>query len=114
MLLVLHKLASQPEPELAPRAAKPGRPPKVDTQGWDLLLHTASSIFHRRDKSPTANYRQRRYTSPFFRGFLKLHDALPADVRAVSLVTLGGHAHTWIKNDNKKRREWHAGKNQSA
>jgi DNA topoisomerase I len=114
-LRVLHSLALEPESETpALRPVKRGRPQNPNTQGWDALTHAISSLFHRRGKSPTANYRQRRYTSPFLRGFLKLHDALPADVRAEPADVLGSHIHNWIKNDNKKRHAWQAGKNQSA
>jgi len=85
MLQSLHRFALEPGPEPPwVKAAKRGRPQNVDAQGWDALLHAASSIFHGRGKSPTANYvsRQRRYTSRFLRGVLILHDALPAEIRA--------------------------------
>jgi len=98
-------LALQPHPleDLSTQAWELRRRKNIDHDGWDDLILATMEIFLSRRIPPTANYSQGKYVSPLLRGLAKLHDAMPADVRASSgPFALGSPAAEWIKKVRKR------------
>ena len=80
--------------------------PVPDREAWGGMILAFISILDVRGIPFTANHQQKKraYTSPLMRALELLHNAMPADVQAVSATALGSAVHAMAKTINRRKK----------